>query len=39
LTNKKAIDAANTEMHQALWAYCKTKKDWDKRSYQLGGAE
>jgi hypothetical protein len=39
LTNKKAIDAANGEMHQALWAYCKTKKDWDKRSYQLGGEQ
>jgi hypothetical protein len=39
LTNKKAIDAANAEMHQALWAYCKTKKDWDKRSYQLGGEQ
>jgi hypothetical protein len=26
-------------MHQALWAYCKTKKDWDKRSYQLGGEQ
>jgi len=39
LTSKKAIDAANGEMHQALWAYCKTKKDWDKRSYQLGGEQ
>ena len=39
LTNGKAIDAANAEMHQALWAYCKTKKDWDKRSYQLGGEQ
>ena len=39
LTNSKAIDAANAEMHQALWAYCKAKKHWDKRSYQLGGAE
>ncbi len=39
LTNGKAIDAANGEMHQALWAYCKTKKHWDKRSYQLGGEQ
>jgi hypothetical protein len=39
LTNKKAIDAANAEMHQALWAYCKAKKHWDKRSYQLGGEQ
>ncbi len=30
---------ANAEMHQALWAYCKAKKDWDKRSYQLGGEQ
>jgi hypothetical protein len=39
LTNKKAIDAANAEMHQALWAYCKAKKHWDKRSYELGGEQ
>ena len=34
LTNDKAITAANEEMHQALWAYCKAKKHWDKRSYE-----
>jgi hypothetical protein len=39
LTNGKAIDAANGEMHQALWAYCKAKKHWDKRSYELGGEQ
>jgi hypothetical protein len=39
LTNDKAITAANEEMHQALWAYCKAKKHWDKRSYQLGGEQ
>ena len=39
LTNDKAITAANEEMHQALWAYCKAKKHWDKRSYELGGEQ
>jgi hypothetical protein len=39
LTNDKAITAANEEMRQALWAYCKAKKHWDKRSYQLGGEQ
>ena len=38
LTTDKAIAAANEEMHQALWAYCKAKKHWDKRSYQPEGA-
>ena len=38
-TSKKACDAANAEMHQALMAYVKTRKHWDRRSYQLGGEQ
>lgn len=33
-TSQKAMDAANSEMHQALMAYVKTRKDWDERSWQ-----
>jgi hypothetical protein len=29
--------AASDELHTALITYVKTKKNWDKRSYQLGG--
>lgn len=36
-TSHKACDTANAEMHQALMAYVKTKRQWDERSYKLGG--
>ncbi len=39
LESDKALTNANAEMHQALMTYCKTKKNWDKRSYQLGGEQ
>jgi hypothetical protein len=34
VTSQKAMDAANSEMHAALMTYCKTKKDWDERSWK-----
>lgn len=33
-TSQKACDAANSEMHQALMTYVKTRKDWDERSWK-----
>jgi hypothetical protein len=33
-TSQKACDAANAEMHQAIMAYVKLRKDWDERSWQ-----
>lgn len=33
-TSQKACDAANSEIHQALMAYVKIRKDWDERSWQ-----
>lgn len=36
-TSPKAMAAASDELHTALITYVKTKKNWDKRSYQLGG--
>jgi hypothetical protein len=38
-TSQKACDAANSEMHTALMTYVKMSKDWDERTYQLGGAQ
>ena len=38
-TSPKAMAAASDELHTALITYVKTKKNWDKRSYQLGGAQ
>ena len=34
VTSQKAMDAANNEMHQALMAYVKTRKEWDERSWK-----
>lgn len=34
VTSRKAMDAANSEMHQALMTYVKTRKDWDERSWK-----
>ena len=39
MSSPKALTNANAEMHEALMTYCKTKKNWDKRSYQLGGEQ
>ena len=38
-TSQKACDAANAQIHDALITYVKTRKDWDKRSYELGGEQ
>lgn len=38
-TSPKAMAAASDELHTALLTYVKTKKNWDKRSYQLGGEQ
>lgn len=34
VTSQKAMDAANNEMHQALMAYVKTRKEWNERSWK-----
>ena len=34
VTSQKAMDAANNEIHQALMAYVKTRKEWDERSWK-----
>ena len=39
LKSDKALTNANAEMHEALMTYCKTKKHWDKRSYEIGGGQ
>lgn len=36
-TSPKAMAAASDELHTALITYVKTKKNWDKRSYEIGG--
>jgi len=39
MSSPKALTNANAEMHEALMTYCKTKKQWDKRSYEIGGQQ
>lgn len=39
MSSPKALTSANAEMHEALMTYCKTKKHWDKRSYEIGGGQ
>ena len=39
MSSPKALTNANAEMHTALMAYVKTKKDWDVRSYEIGGEQ
>ena len=35
----KARDNANAEMHEALMAFVKMSKNWDERSYAIGGEQ